>query len=117
MDHDAMGSMNGMNSMDGMSNMAGTAGDPVEGQKLFARNCMQCHGRNGKGTDQGPPLVHKIYEPSHHNDMSFHRAAMQGVRAHHWQFGNMPKIEGMTEEHMTHIIAYVRKEQRKAGIF
>ena len=62
----------------------------------FTANCAACHGSRGVGTKQGPPLVHKIYEPNHHADVAFQRAAENGVRAHHWEFGNMPKIEGVT---------------------
>jgi hypothetical protein len=75
------------------------------------------HGPQGKGTNNGPPLVHKIYEPNHHADMAFQRAAAQGVRAHHWKFGNMPKIDGVVPEDVSQIIAYIRWLQRQAGIF
>ena len=88
-----------------------------EGETKFNTFCVRCHGPQGQGTNQGPPLVHKIYEPNHHADMAFQRAAALGVRAHHWQFGNMPKIEGVTPEDVTHIIAYIRWLQRQAGIF
>ena len=88
-----------------------------EGEAKFQNFCSQCHGLQGKGTDQGPPLVHKIYEPNHHADMAFQRAAAQGVRAHHWKFGNMPKIEGVVPEDVTQIIGYIRWLQRQAGIF
>ena len=88
-----------------------------EGETKFNAFCSRCHGVQGKGTNNGPPLVHKIYEPNHHADMAFHRAAAQGVRAHHWKFGNMPKIEGVTSEDVTHIIGYIRWLQRQAGIF
>lgn len=88
-----------------------------EGEATFNTFCSRCHGAQGKGTSNGPPLVHKIYEPNHHADMAFQRAAAQGVRAHHWKFGNMPKIEGVTSEDVTHIIGYVRWLQRQAGIF
>ncbi len=71
----------------------------------------------GRGTNMGPPLVHKIYEPSHHADFAFMRAAMQGVRAHHWKFGNMPKISDATPDDVTQIIPYVRWLQRQAGIY
>ncbi len=87
-----------------------------EGEATFNNFCSRCHGAQGRGTDKGPPLVHKIYEPSHHADMAFQRAAAQGVRAHHWKFGNMPKIEGATPEDVTKIIGYVRWLQRQAGI-
>jgi len=87
------------------------------GEAAFKANCARCHGEQGVGTNQGPPLVHKIYEPNHHGDAAFQRAAANGVRAHHWQFGDMPKIEGATPEAVTHIIAYIRWLQRQAGIF
>ncbi len=90
--------------------------DLKEGEAKFDTLCARCHGSRGRGTDNGPPLVHKIYEPSHHADMAFQRAAAQGVRAHHWKFGNMPKIEGATPEDVTQIIGYVRWLQRQAGI-
>jgi len=63
-----------------------------------------------------PPLVHKIYEPSHHADGSFFLAVRQGVRAHHWPFGNMPPIEDLTERDVGRIVAYVRTLQRANGI-
>jgi len=87
------------------------------GQKLFEENCAVCHGANAAG-QQGvaPPLVHIIYEPSHHADASFYRAASQGVRAHHWPFGNMPPVQGVSREEVTAIIAYVRELQRANGI-
>ncbi len=87
------------------------------GEGAFNTYCATCHGAQALGTNQGPPLIHKVYEPNHHGDAAFYRAAAQGVRAHHWQFGNMPKIDGVTEEEVTHIIRYVRWLQRQAGIF
>ncbi len=91
--------------------------DLQEGEAFFNRFCRRCHGPRAQGTDQGPPLVHKIYEPGHHADMAFQRAAANGVRAHHWKFGNMPKIDGATPEDVTKIIGYIRWLQREAGIF
>ena len=70
--------------------------DLQPGEIKFNAVCARCHGSQGSGTTQGPPLVHKIYEPNHHGDAAFQRAALNGVRAHHWQFGDMPKIEGAT---------------------
>ena len=87
------------------------------GEKKFNASCSRCHGMHGKGTNNGPPLVHKIYEPNHHGDFAFQRAAAQGVRAHHWKFGNMPKIDGVTPEDVNEITQYVRWLQRQAGIF
>ena len=87
------------------------------GVAKFEANCSACHGVQGVGTSQGPPLVHKIYEPNHHGDPAFQRAAAQGVQAHHWQFGNMPKIETVTPADVDEITRYVRWLQKQAGIF
>ncbi len=87
------------------------------GEAKFNANCSACHGPQGTGSQQGPPLVHKIYEPNHHGDAAFQRAAAFGVKAHHWEFGNMPKIESVTPADVDQIIQYVRWLQRQAGIF
>jgi len=87
------------------------------GEAKFKANCSACHGPTAMGTGQGPPLVHKIYEPNHHGDAAFQRAAANGVRAHHWEFGNMPKIDAVTPDDVDQIIKYVRWLQQQAGIF
>ncbi|MEX5219983.1 MAG: cytochrome c [Nitrospira sp.] len=87
------------------------------GEAKFTAHCAACHGARAVGTSQGPPLVHKIYEPNHHADIAFQRAALNGVRAHHWDFGNMPKIEGVAPEDIDQITKYIRWLQRQAGIF
>lgn len=87
-----------------------------EGHALFAANCAACHGTKGGGTDSGPPLVHIIYEPNHHGDESFQRAAAQGVRAHHWNFGDMQRVDGVTRSDVAKIVAFVREVQRHNGI-
>lgn len=87
------------------------------GKQAFEANCAACHGKNAAGKDGvGPPLVHIIYEPNHHNDESFQRAAAMGTKAHHWPFGDMPPVEGMTRGEATKIIAYIRELQRANGI-
>lgn len=86
------------------------------GERVFTARCVACHGARGVGTDSGPPLVHKIYRPSHHGDFSFNLAVTRGVRAHHWKFGDMKKVEGVTRAEIEAIIAYVRALQREAGI-
>ena len=87
------------------------------GEAKFAAHCAACHGARAVGTSQGPPLIHKIYEPNHHADIAFQRAALYGVRAHHWDFGNMPKIDGVSPDDIDQIIKYIRWLQRQAGIF
>ena len=67
------------------------------GLTAFTAKCADCHGVNGAGrAGIAPPLVHKVYEPSHHGDMAFELAVRNGVRAHHWPFGNMPPVEDLT---------------------
>ncbi|MDF0596869.1 c-type cytochrome [Psychromarinibacter halotolerans] len=87
------------------------------GKRAFDAICMSCHGVDATGVQgSGPPLVHKIYEPSHHADMAFQIAVQQGVRAHHWTFGNMPPQEGLTTADVGAIATYVRELQRANGI-
>lgn len=93
-----------------------TAQQDLDGAQLFKQNCAVCHGEQARGTKQGPPLVHKIYEPSHHSDVSFILAARQGALQHHWEFGNMPAQPQVTEAQVKAITAYVRALQRDAGI-
>lgn len=89
----------------------------ARGQELFNANCAKCHGEGGRGTDKGPSFLHRVYHPGHHGDESFRLAVQRGVIAHHWRFGNMPRIEGLTERDVNEIIAYVRWLQRQAGIY
>lgn len=88
------------------------------GEAIYNKKCAMCHGKGGSGSamGMGPPLVHKIYEPSHHGDASFYMAIARGVSSHHWSFGNMPPIEGVTKTEVGDIINYIRALQREAGI-
>lgn len=87
------------------------------GQRGFDTKCSSCHGENAVGKNGvAPPLIHKIYEPSHHGDESFQRAVAMGVRAHHWKFGNMPAIDGLTRADVKAITEYVRELQRYNNI-
>jgi cytochrome c len=88
----------------------------VLGQKAFDESCAGCHGTNGAGADLGPPLVHDIYNPGHHADTAFILAAKQGVRQHHWRFGNMPAQPHVSDGQMAAIIRYVRELQQANGI-
>ena len=85
------------------------------GSRTFDANCVPCHGPNASGTDKGPPLVHRIYEPSHHGDASIRRAVRLGVQPHHWRFGSMPKI-ALSDRELDGVIAYIRELQRANGI-
>ncbi len=89
----------------------------VIGQRIYEAKCADCHGANAAGQKGvAPPLVHKIYEPSHHSDMAFIVAARNGVRAHHWNFGNMPQIDGIADGEVKLVTAYIRELQRENGI-
>ena len=90
--------------------------NPVAGKALYAQHCASCHGADLKGGDKGPPFLHRIYEPSHHADLAFQLAVRNGVRAHHWPFGDMEPVPGVTPDEVAHITAYIRAEQRKVGI-
>lgn len=87
------------------------------GQAVYTAKCAVCHGENAAGrAGTAPPLIHRIYEPSHHGDEAFQRAAAQGVRAHHWRFGDMPPVKGLTRGDVAMIVAYIREVQRANGI-
>ena len=87
------------------------------GQWLYEENCSSCHGATLAGTDKGPPLVHDFYKPSHHNDQAFYRAALNGVKQHHWNFGDMPNIVGMTKKKMDRVIPFIRFYQREMKLY
>lgn len=89
----------------------------IAGKVIFETNCASCHGVNAVGVEAaGPPLIHKIYEPSHHADFAFFAAVKNGVRPHHWRFGMMPKQPQVSEADVQKIISYIRKLQRANGI-
>lgn len=88
------------------------------GLAVFRASCAACHGPNAGGVPgAGPPLIHKIYEPGHHADFAFVLAVRNGVVAHHWRFGNMPPVEGVSDTDLAAVIAFVRQVQRANGIY
>lgn len=94
-------------------------GDPVErGAALFRGEavCATCHGADLEGTPMGPSFLDAIYAPGHHPDAAFHAAVRNGVQPHHWDFGPMPALAHLDERDIDAIIAFVRHEQRLAGI-
>ncbi len=90
--------------------------NPGLGKPLYEKNCASCHGADLRGSAERPPFIHRVYEPSHHGDIAFQLAARNGARAHHWQFGDMMPVAGVTPDDVAHITAYVRAMQRSAGI-
>lgn len=95
---------------------ATTPPEHAQGETLFNQYCAQCHGPAAAGTARGPSFIHKVYEPSHHGDPAFFLAIRNGVRAHHWQFGDMPPYPNVSEQDARMITDYVRWLQRQAGI-
>ena len=61
------------------------------GEAAFVANCMTCHGERGL-------------------------AAQRGVRAHHWDFGDMPPIPEVDTEELRAIVPYIRFLQEQVGI-
>lgn len=85
------------------------------GSNLYAANCASCHGQDLRGTDQGPSHLSQVYEPNHHGDGAFLVAVLRGSPQHHWNFGSMPPIAGLSEEDVAAIVAFVREKQRVEG--
>lgn len=93
-----------------------TPAELASGESLYGLHCQRCHGPRATGAAQGPPLVDPVYRPAHHADAAFLIAAQRGVAAHHWTFGNMPPVPGVTADDVAAITGYVRWLQRAAGI-
>ncbi|SMN16656.1 Cytochrome c family protein [uncultured Candidatus Thioglobus sp.] len=87
-----------------------------QGEATYQSNCAGCHGSSLSGTEKGPSLLDDVYKSSHHSDLSFYYAVNDGVRQHHWQFGDMPAIKGLSPEGVSDIVAYVRYKQKIAKI-
>jgi mono/diheme cytochrome c family protein len=95
---------------------AGFVAQPDQGRRIFQQHCIACHGSRARGTSHGPPLIHATYRPAHHGDLAFYQAVRNGVRQHHWHFGDMPPVPEVSPEQAAHVLAWVRAEQRRAGI-
>ncbi|MBT8192335.1 MAG: cytochrome c [Acidimicrobiia bacterium] len=85
------------------------------GSEAYGVYCAACHGPDLMGTNQGPSFLSAVYEPGHHADIAFLLAAQRGVSSHHWRFGDMPAVEGVTSEDIEAIVAFVRETQRVEG--
>ncbi len=89
----------------------------ARGQVAYGRYCASCHGGKADGTDKGPPLIDRIYQPGHHGDASFAAATRRGARGHHWSFGDMKPVEGVSDRELADLIAFIREVQHANGIF
>ena len=91
-------------------------GSPVDrGAEVYAESCASCHGADLRGTDIGPSHLSIVYEPNHHGDDAFRSAIANGARQHHWPFGDMPAVEGFSDDDVEAVIAFVRSEQQRQG--
>ena len=97
----------------GPSASAGPALD--RGAQVYAEACASCHGSDLRGTDKGPSHLSIVYEPNHHTDDSFRNAIANGARQHHWSFGDMEPVEGLSDTEVEAVIAFVRAEQLRQG--
>lgn len=115
----AFGKLTGVGNQSGTLNLTipTLSATAAEGKILYEESCAACHGLNTAGTDQGPTFIHRYYVPNHHSDEAFVLAARNGVRAHHWGFGNMPPRPEVSEEDVRKITRYVREMQEANGIF
>jgi mono/diheme cytochrome c family protein len=85
------------------------------GAEVYANNCASCHGADLRGTDKGPSQLSIVYEPNHHPDDAYRSAIANGAPQHHWTFGNMPPVEGLSGEEVEAVIAFIRAEQERQG--
>lgn len=91
----------------------------AQGRSQFNAICAECHGIDAAGgaDGEGPPLIHRYYEPGHHSNQAFRMAIFKGVKQHHWHFGNMAPLPKVTGDQISNIIAFVRATQKASGVF
>jgi mono/diheme cytochrome c family protein len=103
----------------GDDDSATTPGDGSDlvtsGARAYSAHCAECHGEDLRGTLRGPSFLSIVYEPNHHSDDAFRSAPRNGVTAHHWGFGDMPPVAGITDAEIEAIIAFVRDTQQREG--
>jgi len=87
------------------------------GEELYIESCAACHGVDLMGSATGPPFLVPTYAPNHHGDEAFQRAVVGGVQPHHWNFGPMLPVDGLSRDDVSKIVAYVRSTQEAEGIF
>lgn len=92
-----------------------SGGPSSKGKALYERSCAACHGADLRGTARGPSQFSQVYAPDHHPDASYRAAIANGATAHHWNFGPMPPVPGLSADDVTAIIAYIREQQTKHG--
>ncbi len=103
----------GGSDVDGVT--SGSSSPLDRGSEVYAETCASCHGTDLRGTDKGPSHLSIVYEPNHHTDESFRSAIANGAPQHHWDFGDMPAVGGLSDTDVEAVIAFVRAEQERQG--
>lgn len=89
--------------------------ESVDGATVYEQNCASCHGSDLRGTAQGPSQLSIVYEPNHHSDDAYRAAIRNGAPQHHWAFGNMPAIQGISDDEIELVIQFIRQQQETFG--
>src|SRR5688572_24788491 len=89
------------------SDSSGAGADHARGKTVYSAKCALCHGADLRGTPRGPSQLSKVYEPSHHPDAAYRSAIANGVQTHHWKFGDMPAVPGLSDTDVESVIAYI----------
>ncbi len=83
-----------------------TRADPEQGEKIYASRCADCHGENGKGTDDGPP----VWGPMSFNDGA---GLAENEKLAAWLKVAMPLGDAhLTEQEALDAAAYVNSHPR-----
>jgi mono/diheme cytochrome c family protein len=94
---------------------AGEGPNVDRGAQVYGEACASCHGADLRGTDKGPSHLSVVYEPNHHSDDSFRSAIANGAPQHHWSFGDMEPVEGLSKGDVDDVIAFIRAAQQRHG--
>lgn len=82
-----------------------------EGREHFAAACGACHGAYGEGSDNGPVLIHALYGRTLFLDEQIVAAVREGAEARNWPFGDMPAVEGVSDQNLDMMIGFLREVQ------
>ncbi len=107
--------LSGCGGTDTDAEVTGSAPQLDRGAQVYAQTCASCHGEDLRGTDKGPSHLSIVYEPNHHTDDSFRNAIANGAPQHHWNFGDMPAVGGLSDSDVEAVIAFIRSEQERQG--
>ncbi len=90
-------------------------GDAAAGADVYRANCAGCHGAEGEGAAQGPPLVDEMYFEDVFPDAALVDAVRNGARSDAWDFPLMPAMPGLSSADLSDVLAYVRALQAAAS--